>query len=165
MGMIYNFARLPFFEAWLGFSGAIPDIYWNTWSEEQRYKWLCRRLQMLVEYSNELGAHINDSQDAIEDLARQLAEMQSPEYWEEAFKNIATEWINENMSYIYKQTIKQIYFALDDKGRLIAFIPESWRDINFYTPMNYADQDTYGHLQILLNDVVVVAEETDQKGF
>ena len=157
--MYYDFTRLPFSDAWLGFSGSIPDIYWNVWSDEQRYHWLCKQLGKLVEYSNELNACIIANSDAIEELAEQLVNIQSPEYWDKAFKQIVTEWIAANLDYIYRYTIKQIYFALDNAGHLVAFIPESWEDISFFTPLNYSNQETYGHLQILLNDIVHIAEE------
>lgn len=149
--MLYNFSPIPFFDSWLGFSGSIPDIFWNVYSEEQRYKFLCKRICMLVEYANELGIRINANAEAIEELAQQLAEIETPEYWEEKIKPIITGWIDEHLEFIYDHTIKQIFFGLTDDGYFCAYIPESWaQEIEFDTGAIYGQFD-YGRLILRYN--------------
>lgn len=153
----YSFTRLPFFEAWLGFSGSIPDIYWNVWSEEQRYHWLCKQLAKLVEYSNELSAGINANSEAIEELAEELAKLKDPEFWDESFKKLVADWIADHLEYIFTETAKQVFFGLtydpdDEKnsGYFCAYVPSSWSDIEFDTGAVYGQFD-YGRLLLRFN--------------
>ena len=148
--MIYNFSPIPIFEAWLGFSGSIPDIYWNTYSEEQRYKFLCKRIQMLVEYVNELGYAINTSMEEIEALAKEILDFKTDFYdnFDEYFKEHICEWLNEQLTCLIGQAVKFVQFGFTSDGRLAIHIPTNWKFLEFYTPMDYDDQATYGKLCI-----------------
>lgn len=148
--MIYNFSPIPIFEAWLGFSGSIPDIYWNTYSEEQRYKFLCKRIQMLVEFANELGININKNSKAIEELAEELASMKEDfaNEFEDYYKARICEWLNTQLTCLIGQAVKFVQFGLTNDGRLAIHIPTNWKFLEFYTPMDYDDQTTYGKLCI-----------------
>lgn len=148
--MLYNFSPIPIFDAWLGFSGSIPDIFWNVYSEEQRYKFLCKRICMLVEYANELGYRINANADAIEELAQQLAEIESPEYWEEKIKPIITAWIDDHLEFIFENVLLPIHFGLTDDGYFCAYYPSSWKQVQFDTGANYGQFD-YGRLILRYN--------------
>ena len=54
-------------------------------------------------------------------------------------------WINDNLTFIYTHTVKQIYFGLTNDGYFVAYIPESWDDITFSTIMS-CDPEMYGRL-------------------
>ena len=148
--MIYNFSPIPIFEAWLGFSGSIPDIYWNTYSEEQRYKFLCKRIQMLVEYVNELGITLNTSMEEIEALAKEILDFKTDFYenFDEYFKEHVCEWLNTQLTCLIGQAVKFVQFGFTNDGRLAIHIPTNWKFLEFYTPMDYDDQTTYGKLCI-----------------
>lgn len=155
--MIFNFTPIGLFESWLGYSGSIPEIYWNVYSEEQRYKFLCKQLQMLVEYAEEIGMQVNANSEAIEELAQELATFKDPETWDEAFKDVVDRWIANNLEYIFTNVAKQVFFGLTYdpnnpqlNGRFCAYIPESWSDITFDTGTVYGQFD-YGRLLLRFN--------------
>ena len=136
----------------------LPQINWQVMSHEQRVAWLTCNIAGLIEYANKQTDNINLLDADIEKLAKEFEKFKESGF-DDYYEAQVAEWINNNLEFIFKNVIKQIYFALDDTGHLIAFIPESWKDINFFTPMDYSNQETYGHLQILLNDVVPYIEE------
>ena len=147
--MIYNFSPIPIFEAWLGFSGSIPDIYWNTYSEEQRYKFLCKRICMLVEFANKLGYQININSSAIEELAQELANFKEDfaDDFEAYYKARICEWLNTQLTCLIGQAVKFVQFGLTNDGRLAVHIPTNWKFLKFYTPSDY-DNPNYGKLCI-----------------
>ena len=145
-----GYPLIPFYNAWLGFSGAIPEMYWNIDSEEQRYKLLCKELCKLVEYSKELATGINANSDDIPALAAELAKFETPAFFEANYKAIVDAWIASHLEYIYDHTINQIFFGLDDTGHLVAYVPDSWDDIMFSTPLDYSEPD-YGRLVLSYN--------------
>lgn len=52
--------RLMPFAAFLQGTPVIPEIYWNVYSSEQRWKVICGRLEGLIEYTQKLADAIND---------------------------------------------------------------------------------------------------------
>ena len=148
--MRYDFYKWPWFDAWLDFSGDIPDIYWNVYSEEQRYKFLCKRLQGLVEYASKMGVQLNLQGDAINELAEELAHLSEhfAEEFEDYYKNTICEWVNEHLDCVINNAVRFVQFGLTDDGRLIATIPNNWDFLQFKTDMN-ADNPDFGKLQII----------------
>lgn len=51
--------RLMPFAAFLQGTPVIPEIYWNVYSSEQRWKVICERLEGLIEYTQKLADAIN----------------------------------------------------------------------------------------------------------
>lgn len=156
---LYN-ALLPTFPYYAGFvvtPPIVPTEYYDVYSVEQRDKWFACNIKKLIEYCNMLASNLGLADDEIEKLYLEFEKFKESGF-EDYYAANVEKWINEHLEFIYLQTIKQIYFALDDTGHLVAFIPESWQDINFWTPLDYSNQATYGHLQILLNDVVSYVE-------
>lgn len=147
--MLYNFSPIPIFEAWLGFSGSIPDIFWNVYSEEQRYKFLCKRICMLVEYANKLGYQINKNGEAIEELAQELSDYSEKfaDEFECYYKARICEWLNTQLTCLIGQAVKFVQFGLTNDGRLAIHIPTNWQFLEFYTPNEYSSPD-YGKLCI-----------------
>lgn len=146
--MHYNFFRFPFFDSWLGFSGSIPSIYWNIESEEQRYHWLCKRLQKLVEYASELGIQLNLQGDAIEELYG-IFEKFREHGFEDYYKQQVEAWIAENLAFVFEHTAKQVFFGLAGDF-FCAYVPTSWSEIEFDTGEVYGQFD-YGRLILRYN--------------
>ena len=145
----YNFYNFVLFDNWLDFSGAVPSIYWNVYSEEQRYKFLCKRLQKLVEYVNKMGVELNLQADAINKLARIFEDFKEHGF-EDYYADQVKQWIDEHMEFIFDHVVKQVYFGLTLDGHFVAYIPDSWDDIIFDTGFDY-DKDTYGRLILRWN--------------
>lgn len=157
---LYN-SILPVVPYWMGFTvspPAVPAEYWDVRSQEERIEWLACNIKKLIEYANNLAVNLNITDDELEKLYNEFEKFKASGF-DDYYADQVVKWIDAHLDYIYRYTVKQIYFALDDSGHLVAFIPESWEDVNFWTPLDYANQDTYGHLQILLNDVVPYVEE------
>lgn len=150
----YNFYNFVLFDNWLDFSGAVPSIYWNIYSEEQRYKFLCKRLQKLVEYCNRLGIELNLQGEAINELA-QLFEEYKEHGFEDYYADQVKKWIDEHLAFIFEHVVKQVYFGLTEvdspySGHFVANVPDSWSDIEFDTGMVFGQFD-YGRLILRFN--------------
>lgn len=149
--------QFPIYSGWNKYTPVIPKMYWDGYSQEQIIKELCLNFDKLEHFINYMAELMNEwNEEFTAEIEEQLTDL-----WNavnNGLENATKTWINEHLEFIYKYTIKQIYFALDDSGHLIAFIPEAWSDINFWTPLDSNNQETYGHLQILLNDVVPYVE-------
>lgn len=139
----------PMFEAWLGFTGSIPDAYWNVWSEEQRYLWLCNQLCKLVEYSNRQTEIINANTADIEELAADLASLKESfaDDFEAYFKERICEWLVKNLDCIIGNAVKFVQFGLTESGRLQIFVTKNWDFLQFDTVMQ-AGSD-FGKLKIV----------------
>ena len=146
----YNFYRFPFFDSWLGFSGSIPSIYWQIESEEQRYHWLCKRLQKLVEYASQLGIQLNLQGDAIEELYEIFEEFKEHGF-DDYYRAQIEQWVKDHLPELWDMFAAQVFFGLTDDGFFCAYVPQSWDDIMFDTGMVYGKFD-YGRL-ILRYDV------------
>lgn len=146
---MYNFYHFLLFENWLDFSGAIPDIYWNVYSEEQRYKFLCSRLQKLIEYANKMGVQLNLQSEAINELAQlfeQFKESGFLDYYEKQIEK----WIKNNLPTLWDMFAAQVFFGLTNDGYFCAYVPDSWNDIMFDTGAVFGQFD-YGRLILRYN--------------
>ena len=145
----YNFYNFVLFDNWLDFSGAVPSIYWNVYSEEQRYKFLCKRLQKLVEYVNLMGGELNLYAEAINELA-ELFEQFKEHGFDDYYSEQVQKWIDEHLSFIFEHVVKQVFFGLNDNGYFVAYVPSSWSDIEFDTGHVFGQFD-YGRLILRYN--------------
>ena len=150
----------PAFMPFLPWTPVQPDLYWNTESPERALLELCRNLEKLIQYAEGLSVNTNELKALYEEVLADYENLINGGL-ADLYREQAKEWISENLEYIYRYTIAQIYFGLDDTGHLVAFIPESWENLSFYTPLDYSNQETYGHLQILLENVVPYIEEVE----
>lgn len=154
--MRYNWYRFPWFDDWLEFSGSIPSIYWDTYSSEQRWKFICCRIQKLVEYCNKMGMQLNLQGDAINELA-QLMQDFIEHGFDDYYKDQVAQWIDEHLEYVFDHVVKQVYFGLtydtddpENSGHFCAYVPDSWSDIEFDTGMQYGQFD-YDRLILRFN--------------
>ena len=147
--MFYAHSFIPMFDSWLGWSGAVPDLWSNVDSYEQAFLKICKWLGKLTEYAQEMGYEINASAGAIEALADELARMKVDfaDEFEDYYKARICEWLQENLVCIVGQAVKFVQFGLDDSGNLVAYIPSNWDFLKFETSMDYASAD-YGKLAI-----------------
>lgn len=147
--MYVTLANLPFFDAWLGFSGSIPDVFWNVWSEEQRYRWLCEQLCKLVEYSNMQSEQINANAANIEQLAKDLASLKKDfaDDFADYYKRTICEWLQNNLACMIGNAVRFVQFGLTDSGRFTAFITSHWDFLQFDTVMQSGDD--FGKLKIV----------------
>ena len=131
------------------FTPAIPKFYWDVDSQEQGIKQICKTIQLLIEYLNQVADQVNIDTDEIKELQDLFKKFQESGFDDYYAKQVA-EWINNNLSYIYDHTIKQIYFGLTDDGYFCAYVPDSWSDIEFDTGAVFGRYN-YGRLILRYN--------------
>jgi len=134
----------PYFAGFTAFTPAIPKMYFDVDSVEQRYFVLCKQLHKLICYVDYMGDKVNITKDEIDDLKAQFKEFMEHGF-DDYYAAQIEAWINEHMADILAQSAKQVYFGLTEDGHFCAYIPESWNDIVFDTGMVYGRSD-YGRL-------------------
>lgn len=135
---------VPWFAGFTEFTPTIPKMYWDVESQEQRIHAICSQLHKLVCYADMLGDKISINREDIDELQKLFKQFMESGF-DDYYADQVEKWINEHLEYIYRYTIKQIYFGLTEDGYWCAWIPESWEDITFDTIMNYSDPN-YGSI-------------------
>ena len=126
--------KLPHFKFWC--QKVLPLVYDNSLSY---YEVLCK----VVKYINELINTDNQIIDNIEALQRELNIVQT---WIENFDDNAEKILTE---LIDKYIATMVFFGITDDGYFVAYIPDSWDDIEFNTTgldIFLEMQPEYGHL-------------------
>ena len=146
---------IPPFWGYSNYTPTIPKLYWDVKSQEQRILNLFDLLNKLVCYSDTIANNVNANADEIKALQTELKneverieiefnELVDGNFWNYYEKQVEI-WIKENMRGIIEDSIKQVYFGLNDDGYFVAYIPQSWSEIVFDTGAVYGRSD-YGSL-------------------
>lgn len=142
--------RYPLFAGFTASTPVLPQLYWDVYSAEQRWKEICSWLKKLTEYADSINIQVGINRDDIDKLEAEFEKFKESgfiDYYEAQI----LQWVNENMEKIIKAAIKQVYFGLTDAtypngaGYFVAYIPESWNEIVFDTGATFG-LDTYGRL-------------------
>lgn len=149
---IAPFPKAPLwpFPGWCVFlpsTPAVPELYWNVVSQEQRWKTLCCDVKKVIEYAQQLGANINADHSDVERLEQEFDEFKKSGFFDYYEAQIRA-WVNENLERIIREFVDVVFFGLTDDGRFCAFIPEAWSDIEFDTGTS---GEKYGHLILRYN--------------
>lgn len=126
--------KLPHFKFWC--QKVLPLVYDNSLSY---YEVLCK----VVKYINELIKTDNQIIDNIEALQKELDIVQT---WIDNFDDNAEKILTE---LIEKYIATMVFFEITDDGYFVAYIPDSWENIEFNTTGLdiFLDlQPEYGHL-------------------
>ena len=141
--------QFPIYSGWNKYTPVIPKLYWDAYSQEQIIKELCKNFDKLEHFINYMAELMNEwNIEFTEELEKQLEELWNA--LNRGIQNGVDKWIDENLDYIFKYTVKQVYFGLTDDGYFCAYIPDSWSDITFDTGMQYGQCD-YGRLLLRFN--------------
>lgn len=135
---------IPFWGQFTASTPTIPQFYWDVYSSEQRWKFICVNLKKLIEYSNMLGVNLGITNDAILALTDQFEQFKDGAFLDFYMQQIE-KWINDNMQDIISKAIKFVFFGLTKDGYFTAYIPQSWAGIAFDTVMDYENKN-YGSL-------------------
>lgn len=147
----------PIYSGWTQFTPTIPKLYWGVYSQEERIKTLCMNYAKCEQYLDLVAKLTNDwAGEYEEEVQQKLDEFEA--LLDFGSETTITKWIEKNLDFIYRQTIAQIFFRVDDSGYLIAHVPDGWNQIQFSTPMDFSDQTTYGRLCLTYNlqDEIVI---------
>lgn len=98
--------------AWAGYHGmntAIPNLYWNEYTAEQRIRCICEELYNLECYASDLGIQTNLNIDTINQLGELLEQLQNGGWFEE-YEDIIKAWIEDihNLTEIIQQEIAAV---------------------------------------------------------
>lgn len=136
--------RMTPYSEFVSTTPALPSIYWDVYSSEQRIKAMCRELCKLVDYANELGVYASVDHDRIDALYAEFEQFKESGF-ADYYEQLLQKWIDENQRIIYEHLAKQVFFGLTDDGKFCAYIPDSWNDISFDTGAVFGRAD-YGRL-------------------
>ena len=123
---------------------AIPQLYWDVYSAEQRWKEICCNLKKLIEYADAINVELGVTNDRVAKLEADFKKFMESGFFDYYAKQLE-KWINDNMERIISKAVKMVFFGLTPDGYFCAYIPKSWRGIVFDTVANYADEN-YGCL-------------------
>ena len=110
--------------------------------------WLIRKCGSVITAVEALEEWKNSSQATIDELNAILNMIRSGKLPADIAAGIK-EWIVRNFYDIVGDMAKMVFFGLTDSGYFVAYIPESWDDIDFKTTgwdITLAIQPEYGHL-------------------
>lgn len=114
----------------------LPLVYDNSLSY---YETVCK----VVKYINDL---IDSDKEIIDDINALKADMETVQQWIDNYDEHAEELFRQ-MIEDYIATM--VFFGITDDGYFVAYIPERWDDITFYTTgydIDLAIEPEYGHL-------------------
>lgn len=134
----------PWFHSWTAFEPAIPKLYWDVKSQEQRYFLICEQLHKIICFLDHMGDHVNMNHDEIEKLKKIFQDFIDGKY-DDYYKNVIWQWVQQNMPDIIRAAVKMVYFGLNDDGYFCAYVPDAWSDITFDTGAVFGRTD-YGRL-------------------
>ena len=137
---------VPCFAAFTQFTPAVPKLYWDVKSQEQRIKAICEQIHKMICYADMLGDKINITHEEIEEL-NALFEKFMESGFEEYYEEQIQAWIDAHMPDIIASAIKMVFFGLTEDGYFCAWIPQSWEGIVFDTISDYSSEN-YGCLTL-----------------
>lgn len=118
-------------------------------------------LAKVIDKLNEELNSINQLVDIVGENCKDIAELQElfkkfiESGFDDYYRDQIEKWFNENAFRIYQLIAKQVFFGLTEDGYFCAYVPDSWKEIEFDTGMNYGTY-TYGRL--------ILRYETDGSG-
>lgn len=130
--------------SWYYCQKILPVVYDDSLSY---YEFLCKIAEKLNEVIDNYGIFdgtLIRFQNQIDELKKEFEEFKEhgfDDYYAEQVK----EWIANNLTYIFDNVIRQVYFGLTLEGYFVAYVPKGWDDIIFDTGMQFG-VDTYGRL-------------------
>ena len=137
---------LPFW-GWTWDTPALPEFYWDVYSNEQRIKKLCWEFAKMVAFSNYLVDNINVDHELITQLQNVFNDFLDHGF-DEHYKEQVKQWIDQNFKAIMDGLLgHMLFFVLDKDGYFRAYIPEKWAFI-LDTDMDY-NSENYGCLEII----------------
>ena len=135
---------IPPFMGFTEFTPAIPKMYWDVQSQEQRIHGICKLIDKLICYADALGNATNENEIEITEL-QNLFEQFMQSGFDDYYADQIHAWVLENMPEIISDAIRMVFFGLTEDGYFCAYIPQPWYDVIFDTGAVYGNDD-YGCL-------------------
>lgn len=110
--------------------------------------WIIKRVKEYIGKVEALEDWKDETQAIINAINQLVIDINNGNFPDE-MKKALIDFIKNNFYDIVGEMIKMVFFGLTDSGYFVAYIPESWEDIQFSTSQ-YDDfttlQPEYGHL-------------------
>ena len=118
------------YSSYVASTPALPAFYWDVYSSEQRVKAICMEIDKLINYADMLNVNLNTTHDDVAKVQDELQKLKDGGLLDFYEKQIAA-WIDANMKRIMSRTIKFAMFGINKDGRFVAYVPDSWSEIQF----------------------------------
>lgn len=132
----------------------LPAIYDDSLSYYELLNKVVQYLNDVIGKYNEMVDAVNTNtediallKEAVSDLEAELEKVKNGDYVSLYLESIIN-WIDNNLQCLVSRIVKFVCFGLTQDGYFCAYIPQTWKFLNFDTGMNYSDKQTYGHLII-----------------
>ena len=118
----------------------LPAVYDDSLSY---YELLCKVIAKL----NEVVEIVNDEQDGWKAILEELDNLQQQidDFKNGGFEEVLDAWAKDNIPEFIENAIDMVFFGLTLDGYFVAYVPDSWDDIQFDTIIDYSDEN-YGRL-------------------
>lgn len=126
------------------FTPAIPKLYWDVDSQEQGIRQLWKVVKKLCEHADEICDQTNLNTEDIRKLHEAFEDFVEHGF-ESYYERQLERWFLDNAWKIYDRIARQAFFGLTSDGYFCAYVPESWREIEFDTGAVYGTEE-YGRL-------------------
>lgn len=136
------------FAAFLGSTPVVPEIYWNVYSSEQRWKTICCRLEGLISYVDEMKDVVNVDTATITEMKTLLEEIRDGKY-ADLYLDAVTNYIDTNLVQFVARIAKYAFPQLVWDGnayRYSVVVPTSWDFLRF--KWTYDTEDGTYHLTL-----------------
>ena len=114
----------------------------RTTSKAEKPKERIKHFNEFIESINSIDGWIEQHEKEYNDLKKIIDDFNNGKFPDD-FINSLKLWINNNITDLISYAIKNVWFGLNDSGYFVAYIPESWNDIEFGT---IQEGNLYGHL-------------------
>lgn len=111
--------------------------------------WLIKTVKKLVECCNEMTDWKDTHETQYKELKSLYDDLMAGRF-PDSIKNAFENWMKNNALDLVGELVKTVFFGLTDEGYFVAYIPESWDDIDFATSGwdKYESSVDYGHLML-----------------
>ena len=123
------FSAIPY-ASFTNFTPVLPAFYDDVYSPEQRIKAICMEIDKVIDYADMLGVNLTTTHDDVVALQEELQKLKDGGLLDYYEKQIQA-WIDANMERIMARAIKFAMFGINKDGRFVAYVPESWSQIQF----------------------------------
>lgn len=110
--------------------------------------WLIKECKTLHEAIEALDKWMAETQPKITEIMA-LYDLIKSGVLPPAMQSGIEKWCREHMPDLVSEMIHSVFFEIDDTGHFIAYIPESWYDVDFNTTgfdIFLTEEPQYGHL-------------------
>lgn len=132
----------------------LPMVYDDSQSTIETLGKVLGKINDLIQNNNEFITELRQIEADVEQLQKDVAQLQQDIEDVKAGKYVSLyldsiiNWIDQNLQCLVARIVKFVCFGLTQDGYFCAYIPATWKFLDFDTGINYGDQETYGRLII-----------------